>query len=78
MLSVRDMLYKDLDRLKAGVDKDIHANNKHKKRSKWDILQNKNSFIIMHESTYQKDIPFIDVYVSNNRTSSIWSQNWEN
>lgn len=27
-----------------------------------DILQNKNIFIIMQESTYQKDMSFINVY----------------
>lgn len=72
------MLYKNLNRLKVGIDKNIYANNKHKKASGWDILQNKNSFIIMQESIYQKDIPLINVYASNNRTSSIWSQNQEN
>lgn len=34
MLSIRDMFCKYLDRLKVGIDKDTHANNKHKKASK--------------------------------------------
>lgn len=71
MLFIRDMLFKNLNRLKVGVDKDIDANNKHKKARRGDIFQNKNSFIIMQESIYQKDIPFINIYASNNRTSSI-------
>lgn len=33
MLSKRDMLYKNLNRLKVGIDKNIYANNKHKKAS---------------------------------------------
>lgn len=40
MLSTKDMLYKDLGRQRWGVDKDKHANNKHKK-ARWGTLKNK-------------------------------------
>lgn len=33
MLSIRDVFCKYLDRLKVGIDKDIHVNNRHKKAS---------------------------------------------
>lgn len=80
MLSIRDMFCKYLDRLKVGIDKDTHANNKHKKASRWGTLQNKKyqlSYTIMQGSIYQKDIPFINVHASTNTASIIWSETWE-